>query len=381
MTTAPNYLKNYADLWEKDPKKANMTWFENAKWGLFMHYGLYSQMGIGEWVMRNEKVPIAEYEKLFDTFNPDKFDADLITDMALDAGMSYVNITSCHHEGFCLWKSDVEAYNSYNACKRDLVRELAECCDKKGLGFFTYFTYVLNWRHPYSPTHDMIQVGRPDYDYDEPRYKLTKEEEYSKYWEWSHGCIEELLEMDTPLAGIWLDIIMAYYRRPDLVPAPKTYEIIRKKRPDVLLSFKQGATGTEDFAAPEYHFRSQGDIYRKEGNLAAAELADKAWDINKSKHNEICMTLQYKGWGYNKESEHRNADDIWRSLAYAMKNGCNLLANVGPLPDGSIHPQDIASLKEGGKRIRERGWPTATDAEEPKSAWEVDDSKVVAGAQ
>lgn len=381
MKAVPNYLSNYSELWEKDPLAANLEWFKNAKWGLFMHYGLYSQMGIGEWVLRNNAVPLPEYEKLFESFSPDNFDADFITDLALEAGMSYVNITSCHHEGFCLWKSDVEAFNSYNACKRDLIKELATACDKKGLGFFTYFTYVLNWRHPYSPTKEMLPTGRPDYGYVEERYKLTDPKDYYKYWEWSHSCIEELLEMDAPLAGMWLDIIMAYYTRPDLIPVEETYKLIRQKRPEVLISYKQGATGTEDFAAPEYHFRSQGDVYRKGGNVAAAELADKAWEINKNKHNEICMTLQYNAWGYNKNSDHRTADEVWQSLAYALKNNCNLLANVGPLPDGSIHPEDIASLQAVGKRIRENGWPTAADAEEPETPWQNKKTKANAGAQ
>ena len=140
MKPVPNYLKGYADLYKNDPHQANLEWFKNAKWGLFMHYGLYSQLECGEWVMFRKEIPIPEYEKLFDSFDPKNFDADFITDLACEAEMKYVNITACHHEGFCLWKSDIEAYNSYRACQRDLVRELAEQCDKKGLGFF-YLLY------------------------------------------------------------------------------------------------------------------------------------------------------------------------------------------------------------------------------------------------
>jgi alpha-L-fucosidase len=160
MATTPKYLENHADLWKKDPHAANLAWFGQTRWGLFMHYGLYSQLGRGEWVMFQEQIPVSEYEKLFETFDPTNFDADYITDLALEAEMQYVTFTACHHEGFCLWRSDVEAYNSYRACGRDLVRELAEQCDRKGLGFFTYFTHVLNWRHPWS-LHRAVTGDRP----------------------------------------------------------------------------------------------------------------------------------------------------------------------------------------------------------------------------
>jgi alpha-L-fucosidase len=370
MSTVPNYLKEYSELYENNPRQANLEWFKNAKWGLFMHYGLYSQVERGEWVMYNEKISIAEYEKLLGSFDPKNFDADFITDLALEAEMKYINITACHHEGFCLWKSDTEAYNSYTACKRDLVRELAEQCDKKGLGFFTYYTHVLNWRHPYAIPRESLDIGRPDYDFDDPRYLFEDKEDVAKYWEYAHACMKELLELEYPLAGIWLDIIAGYYRQPDLIRIEDTYKLIRETRPDLLLSFKQGATGTEDFASPEFSFNSMGDNMRKQGNEAAAKLADIAWEKNQPKHNEICMTLQRKQWGYAKGMEHYDADEIWPRLAYAIKNNCNMLTNTGPLPDGSIHPADVESLREVGKRIREHGWPTPEEAITPDS-WTV----------
>ncbi len=366
MKKVPDYLKNYEELWKRDPHEANLEWFKNAKWGLFMHYGLYSQLGkkSGEWVMyRNDPpIPIAEYEKLMASFRPDKFDADFITDLALEAEMSYVNLTTCHHEGFCLWKSDTEAYNSYNACKRDLMRELAEQCDKKGLGFFAYYTHILNWRHPYAIPRELLEFGRPEYDFDEPRYIAKEAGDITEYWKYAHACMKELLELEFPLAGLWLDLIYAYYAYPDLIRIEDTYELIRKVRPETLISFKQGATGTEDFASPEFSFRSMAARMKEENFPAGAELAEKAWERNRLKHNEICMTLQREGWGYVKDAVHYDVDEVWERLAYALKNNCNMLTNTGPLPDGSIHPGDISVLREMGKRIRERGWPRPEDA-------------------
>jgi alpha-L-fucosidase len=367
MTTTPHYLADFSDLYQQNPRQANLEWFKNAKWGLFLHYGLYSQLERGEWMMFHERIPISEYEKLFDSFDPKNFDADFITDLALKAEMKYINITACHHEGFCLWKSDTEAFNSYTACKRDLIRELAEQCDKKGLGFFTYYTHVLNWRHPYAIPREYLNMGRPDYDFNEPRYLFKVKEDVAKYWEYAHACMKELLDLEYPLAGIWLDLISPYYKQPEFIRIDNTYKLIRETRPDILLSFKQGANGTEDFASPEFSFNSLGDSLRADGFREGALLADIAWEKNCLKHNEICMTLQRKQWGYAKGMEHYNADDIWSRLAYAIKNNCNMLTNSGPLPDGSIHPADIKSLLEVGRRIRESGWPTPAAAITPDS--------------
>jgi len=355
--TVPNYLKHHAEDYAADPHTANLRWFAEADYGLFLHYGLYSQLQTNEWAMLRRRIPIAEYEKLAETFNPCNFDADFITDLACEAGMRYVNLTTCHHEGFCLWDSKVEPFNAMRYAGRDLVRELAEACDNKGLGFFAYYTHVLNWRHPYAISRDVLESGRPDYDHDEPRYQLTRPEQWRIYWDYAQACIRELCELDAPLAGVWLDIIRAYYLIPELIPIEQTYRIIREARAEALISFKQGATGTEDFAAPEFHFKSQGDQLRKQGRDEAADIADRAWQANRSKHNEICMTLQRGSWGYKADTPFRGADELWDSLAYARSNRCNLLANVGPMPDGSIPDEAAALLREVGRRIETEGMP------------------------
>ncbi|MHC4248452.1 MAG: alpha-L-fucosidase [Planctomycetota bacterium] len=356
----PSYLADRADVWRTDPHAANLAWWREAKFGLFMHYGLYSQLGAGEWVQLRRKIPVAEYEKLRDTFTAEKYDADFITDLACEAGMRYVNLVTCHHDGFCLWDSDLEEFNSMRSpCGRDLVAETAEQCAEKGLGFFTYYTYMLNWRFPYYCTREHFKHARPDYDFDEPRYRFRSvEEDWPKYREYSHGCIAELLTKFGPLAGMWLDLIMFYYSCPDMSFPRETYALIRRLQPHALISWKQGATGTEDFATPEQHFHSQEDSCRRQGlGERACRLAREAWEANVTKHNEICGTLQERGWGYVEDSPHRDADEVWRRLTHAVTNDCNLLMNTGPLPDGSIHPADVATLREVGRRIRKHGYP------------------------
>jgi alpha-L-fucosidase len=380
MPNVPNYLKDYSELWAQDPRQANLEWFKNAKWGLFIHYGLYSQLGRGEWVQFHEKIPIAEYEKLAESFNPENFDADFITDLALEAEMKYVTLVTCHHDGFALWNSSTEQFNSWNNGRRDLVRELAEQCDKKGLGFFAYFTHLLNWRCPWMPTAEYGDIFRPHYEFDEPRYKFREKDDFKKFWQWAHGCMNELLDLEYPLAGMWLDIICLYYLRPDLIPVEDTYKLIREKRPETLIAYKQGATGTEDFASPEFKFNSQGAGLRMHGNDAAADRADYAWNKNRVKHNEICMTLQETGWGWVKDTKHLSGDVTWAKLAYAMKNNCNMLCNTGPLPDGSIPAEDVEVLRAVGRRIRENGWPSPEDAWTPEDA-EKKDADIAAAAE
>jgi alpha-L-fucosidase len=369
MTTTPRYLSAHIELWKSNPHAANLAWFKQTKWGLFIHYGLYSQLGAGEWALYGRNIPLAEYEPLADSFRPDRFDAEAITDLALAADMQYINLVSCHHEGFPLWESRVEPWNSHKVCGRDLVQELGEACDRKGLGFFLYFTHILNWRHPMAWPREVLPIGRPEYPAPEPRYKLhggLGPEGNPGYWQWAHGLLDELCRLSFPVAGIWLDIISGYYLQPRLIPVTETYRRIRARLPHALISFKQGATGEEDFASPELSFHSMGENLRKQGREDAALLADAAWEKNKHKKNEICMTLQRSGWGYVKDTAHYTAEEVRARLAYALKNNCSMLTNVGPLPDGSIHPDDGATLRECGKQICARGWPGPDEAITPE---------------
>jgi len=355
-----SYLKDFAAPFAQDPHAAALAWFRQARFGLFMHYGLYSILGRGEWVMYREQIPVAEYEKLKDQFRPDKFDADFITDLAADAGMRYVNITSRHHDSFCLFGSKHSDYTSVNSpARRDLVGELAEQCRKKGLGLFLYYSYALDWRHPYFYPREFNPIARPAYKQPEPRYLWKQDEDSARYIEFVHGQITELLTNYGPLAGIWFDPIMGYYARPDLFPIQETYALIRRLQPQTLVCFKQGATGTEDFAAPERTGQSLADRVRKQYGDAKAQIAGNAWNANKAKHNEICDTLQPHIWGYQKadDDKHIDADETLNRLARSFGQDCNLLMNTGPLPDGSIHPVDVKTFREVGRRIRAGGWP------------------------
>lgn len=361
----PNYLKEYKELWEKDPKEANLAWWSKARFGLMLHYGLYSFMGDAtEWVQLRKVIPVDEYEQISNAFTAHNFDAEKITDLAVAAGMNYVNLVTCHHDGFCLWDSKAESFNSVNApCGRNLVRELADACDRKGLGFFTYYTFAQNWRHPYFIDNTVFQYARPDYEERPKEYLYEKPEDLKIYVEYIEKCIEELLLDCGTTAGIWFDLILAYYPLRDhgYFDVEAIYDKVRKIRPDVLLSWKQGATGTEDFATPEQHFHSlEGSIGNRFGEEAALHHR-KIWEVNSKKHNEICATLQKKGWSFNCFTTNRNASECYELLGHAAQHNANLLLNVSPLGDGSISPVQEEILRKLGNMIREKGYPEKGD--------------------
>jgi alpha-L-fucosidase len=358
---APSYLKGYESLYLKDPHRAALEWFRNARYGLFMHYGLYSQIGRGEWVMLREKIPVARYEKLKATFNPARFDADKITDLVLAAGMKYITVTSKHHEGFCLFRTSQTTYNSFDSpARRDLVGELAAACHKKGLGLFLYYSYGADWHHPYfcAPRAGW-EFYRPDYHEPPPEYLWRKDSDFRIYVEYVHSQLRELLTHYGPLSGIWFDPLMGYYARPDLFPMAETYALISSLQPQCLVSFKQGANGSEDFAAPE---RASVGLHRFDSILpdrraVSQQVAQRAWQKNKDKKIELCNTLQPHAWGYNRadNGKHRHVDAVMGMLRNARGAKANLLLNTGPLPDGSIPIEDVKTLRAVGRRLRNSG--------------------------
>ena len=346
----PNYLREYDKEYIKEPRKANLKWFTDAKYGLFIHYGLYSLLEKGEWVQLRDTIPVAEYALLKDKFTADKFDAEAITDLVLAAGMKYITITSKHHDGFCLFNTKETDFNSLNSpANRDLIKELYEACEKKGIGLFLYYSYAADWKHPYFYSRESGWVNaRPAYKYPQPEYKFKKDSDFAIYVEFVHNQVKELLYQYPNIAGIWFDPIMGFYHRPNIFPIDSTYAMIRNISPHALISFKQGANGDEDFIAPE-----RGGKARVGQKL---EVAEVVYEMNIDKPREICNTLQPHAWGYNKhdDGQHKQTEDVLKMLKDAGKMDANLLLNVGPLGDGSFPEVDINTLKEVGEILKKQ---------------------------
>ena len=353
----PGYLSGYSDLYKTDPKKASLAWFKDAGYGLFMHYGLYSIWGRGAWVQYMEKIPVADYVQLKNEFTAKDFDADYITDLAVNSGMKYVNITAKHHDGFCLFKSAQTDYTSvHSAAKRDLAGELKTACEKKGLGLFLYYSVAADWHHPYFASNkDGWEMYRPQYDKPQPEYKYKSLKDFPKYIAYVKAQLKELITQYNP-AGIWFDPAMGLYANADIFPMEEIYTYIRTLSPHVLISFKQGATGTEDFAAPERKANSLSDKVKTLYGDKAAALADRVWEAHKDKHNETCSTMQRGAWSYEPENEgkrkHLGVDEVLELLKDAKTRNMNLLLNTGPLPDGGIHKGDAETLRKVAKIVK-----------------------------
>jgi len=346
----PSYLQDYKKEYHENPRAANLEWFTHAKYGMFIHYGLYSLLEKGEWVQLRDTIPVSEYARLKDQFTASNFNADEITRLAVDAGMKYITITSKHHDGFCLFNTEATDYNVLQSpAKRDLIKELYDACEKKGLGLFLYYSYGADWHHPFFYSRESgWPNARPAYKVTQSEYKFEKDEDFNIYVHYVHQQLKEIFTQYPNIAGIWFDPILGYYSRPDLFPVDSTYALIRKLSPHALISFKQGANGDEDFMAPE-----RGGSARVGQQF---EVAKTAYEKNINKPREICNTLQPHSWGYNKQHDgnHKTADDIIKMVHDANKANANLLLNIGPKGDGSIPEEDIIALREAGKRLTEK---------------------------
>ena len=353
----PSYLRDYADSYRRNPHSAAVDWFKHAKFGMFMHYGLYSQLGRSEWVMQRETIPLTQYEKLKDTFNPIRFDGDAIVQCALDAKMKYVTLTAKHHDGFCLFRTRQTTYNSTESpTRRDLIGELAEACHKKGVGLFLYYSYGADWHHPYfcDPSAGW-EFYRPAYKEKPAQYRWTKDADTRIYVDYVHNQLRELLTQYGPISGIWFDPVMGYLARPDLFHLKEAYALIRRLQPQCLISFKQGGTGTEDFAAPERGAAGLGKYssIAPDRQKLASEVAARAWARNRTKKIEICDTLQHSAWGYNKseDGKHRGPKEVIPLAKDAWAHDANFLLNTGLLPDGSISPEDVRTYRAVGSTL------------------------------
>ncbi len=338
MSQVPSYLADYAEQYPEDPRAAAVQWFRDAKYGLFLHYGLYSLVGRHEWLQLREKIYVDDYAKLADDFHADTFDAREIADFALDCGMKYVNITTRHHDSFCLFETAETDFHSVNTpCGRDLIAELAEACADRGLGLCLYYSHGRDWRHPHAPNNDRWGgSARPEYDPPEPTYACGDEHDLQIYVEFMRRQIDELLTNYGPLAAIWLDGIAVPLKGPgEEFRCQELYDFIHSRQPQVLVSYKQGYLGTEDFFAPEHSAVDTG-----------------------GKPGEICTTMAPRSWGYTEAvaGQHLDEEQVWEKLRDARRANCNLLLNTGPLPDGSLDPEDTSVLKRVGERLRGDGF-------------------------
>jgi alpha-L-fucosidase len=308
-----------------------MQWWREARFGMFIHWGVYSvpagvwkgeqSKHIGEWLMLDYKIPVAEYAELTKQFNPVKFDAERIVKIAKNAGMKYIVITSKHHDGFAMFHSSASPYNIYDATpfKRDPLKELAAACKKGGLRLGFYYSEAQDWHHPGGAAAkgghwDSAQDGSMDEYIDKIAVPQVK----------------ELLSNYGPVSILWWDtpVGMTPERVNKLLPLLKIQpDIVTNNRLD-----KDKKTG--DFSTPEQ-------------KIPATGMPGKDW--------ETCMTMNTT-WGY------KSFDNKWKSTEMLLHNlidiaskGGNYLLNVGPTSEGEIPQPSVERLAEIGKWIKVNG--------------------------
>jgi alpha-L-fucosidase len=309
-------------------------WFRDAKFGLFVHWGVYSVLGDGEWVMHNKKMTIAEYEKLPPQFNPIEYDPAEWVSLAKAAGMKYITITSKHHDGFAMWATKQSDWNIVDRTpyKKDVLKMLAEECRKQGLKLFFYHSQ-LDWTHPdYFPRGRTGQhSGRPE------------KGDWYRYLDFMDAQLSELLTGYGPIGGIWFD---GWWDKPEADwRLEKTYGLIKKLQPTAMIgsNHHRAPFPGEDFQMFEKDLPGHST---QDFNLGA-EIGQLPL--------ETCDTIN-NSWGYNKnDHRHKSVNDLIHYLVRAAGYDSNFLLNVGPMPNGKIQPEFAERLKAIGEWMKKNG--------------------------
>lgn len=288
-----------------------LKWWIEARFGMFIHWGLYSLLKRGEWVMFFERIPKAEYAKLALKFKPAKFNADEWVALAKNSGMRYMVLTTRHHDGFSLWDSQVSDFTSVKtAAKRDFIAEFVEACRRADMRIGFYYS-LLDWRWP-------------EY-WDGPS---KNPEGWAKFREYVHTQVRELMTNYGKIDILWYDGAWPY--RAEDWQSERLNSMVRSLQPDIIINNRSGIP--EDFETPEQHIR----------------YYDRPW--------ESCMTIDESWWGYHAGDNHLKSPlEIVRLLARCVAGNGNLLFNVGPRSDGSIPDAYVRRLKVVGEWLKRNG--------------------------
>ncbi len=308
---------------------ARMAWWRQAKFGLFIHWGVYSvpagyyhgkSVGGGEWIMHNSKIPKAEYQAFAKEFNPVKFNADQWVKMAKDAGMKYIVITSKHHDGFAMFDTQASPWGITHATPfgRDPLKELAAACKKQGIKLGFYYSQAQDWNNggaSYQGKWDPAQQHEMD-DYIDKIAVPQVKEILSNY-----GEFPAVLWWDTPV---------------DMNPqrAQKLYDVVKALRPNIIMNNRLGGG-------------FKGDTETPENNIPAQGYPGRDW--------ETCMTMNGT-WGYMRDDNNwKSTETLIHNLCDIASKGGNYLLNVGPTSEGLIPQPSIDRLAEVGAWMKVNG--------------------------
>ncbi len=319
--------------------KAERTqWFTNARFGMFIHWGLYAIPARGEWVKSREEISTEDYQAYFDEFNPVNYDPKAWARAAKDAGMKYAVLTTKHHDGFCLFDSQYTDYKAANTpAGRDLVYKYVEAFRAEGLGVGFYYS-LLDWHH-----EDYPHFGDRQHPMRNNEAYRNKTHNFSKYIAYMHNQVKELMTNYGKIDIVWFDFSYDQLKG-EAWKATELVTMIRKLQPDILIDNRLG--GNLKSANPEIF---SGDFASPEQILPPEGLVNEAgnpipW--------EACITLN-NSWGYHAwDRDYKSPKQIVRALVECVSKGGNLLLNVGPTAKGEIPEESLKILKEVGRWMR-----------------------------
>ena len=288
-----------------------MKWWHDARFGMFIHWGLYSVLGRHEWVMENEGIPVAEYEQLAQLFQPKPNAARDWARLARAAGQKYMVMTTKHHEGFCNFDTKLTDYCApKQGPGRDLVREFVDAARAEGLRVGFYYS-LMDWHHP-----DGARCA-------------TDESARKRFVAYTHGLIRELMTNYGKIDILWYDV--DWPLTPAQWESEQMNRMVFELQPDIIVNNRNGVPG--DFSTPEQEI--------------TAEKSGRAW--------ETCMTLN-DSWGYQRADDNwKTSRQVVRNLIDCVRDGGNYLLNIGPRPDGSIPEESVRTLTEVGQWLRRNG--------------------------
>jgi alpha-L-fucosidase len=318
-TTAPEGQAQASD---------RLQWFREAKFGLFIHWGVYSMVGREEWARQLLQIPLEDYQYYADNFNPVAFDPDEWAALAKVAGVKYVVITSKHHDGFAIYDSAYTDYDIMNAAYgKDILGPLSASMKKAGIPLGFYYS-IMDWRHPDYLPRRAWETGRS-----------AEGADFGRYMDFAANQVKELVAKYDP-AVLWFDGEWEHSNEEQRAFA--IGEALLAMKPSLLINDRlyRREPGFGDFGTPENFVPATG-VRNPDGT-------PRLW--------EACCTMNWNGWGYNRaETEFHSASQLIRQLIEIVSKGGNLLLNVGPRPDGRIQDDFAARLREIGAWLQTNG--------------------------
>jgi len=296
---------------EDETRARRMEWWHAAKFGMFIHWGVYSTIQRHEWVMEDEAIPIEQYMAHAKTFKPKPNAARAWAKLARETGQKYMVMTTKHHEGFCNFTTDRTTYCApKQGPGRDLVREYVEAAHAEGMRVGFYYS-LMDWHHP-----DGARCA-------------TDEDARKRFVDYTHGLVHDIMSNYGKIDVLWYDV--DWPLTAEKWESERMNEMVFKLQPDIIVNNRNGLRG--DFSTPEQH-------------VEAAE-AGRAW--------ETCMTLN-DSWGYQKADDNwKSPKTVIRTLVDCVRDGGNYLLNIGPMPDGSIPEPIIQVFSEVGQWMQRNG--------------------------